>query len=87
MSFLGWFDPSRRRIRFEKSFSDQTQALATVYLGPRSRLDASGVFVPSNDRFGRLTGSVLSGGEIIVSGNIVGSAGAVIDVSGASFSS
>ncbi|CAN5764026.1 hypothetical protein BH11VER1_BH11VER1_29890 [soil metagenome] len=57
-------------------------ALTTVYLAPGSRLSTAGTTVLLPDRFGRRTGSVLPGGSIAVSGNIVAAAGAVLDVSG-----
>ncbi|RBP43623.1 filamentous hemagglutinin family protein [Roseimicrobium gellanilyticum] len=61
-----------------------TQALATVYLAPGSLLSTKGKTVFTPDVFGRATGSVLPGGSIAVSGNIVAAAGAVLDVSGTS---
>ncbi len=60
-----------------------TQALATVYIGPEARLDARGIAMQTPDAYGRRTGVVLGGGKIAVSGNIVASEGAVLDVSGA----
>jgi filamentous hemagglutinin family protein len=61
-----------------------TFARPTVFLGPEAGLSAAGtaVFVP--DAYGRRRGTLLQGGTISVSGNIVASAGAVLDVSGAS---
>ncbi len=58
-------------------------ARATVYLGPSSRLDTAGTTVLKPDPFGRRIGSVLPGGSISISGNIVAEAGSVLDVSGA----
>lgn len=60
------------------------QALPTVYLGPRAHLSAAGKFVPIADRFSRTTGSLFSGGSIVVGGNIIAEHGAVLDVSGSS---
>ncbi len=61
---------------------DFTQALTTVYIGPRSVLSTTGTFVQTPDSYGRLRGAVLPGGNISVSGNIVAAAGAILDVSG-----
>jgi len=61
-----------------------TNALATVYIGPRARLSAAGAAVYAPDSFGRRVGRVYDGGKITVSGNIVAEAGALLDVSGAS---
>ena len=61
-----------------------TEALPTVYLGPRSLLSTAGEVVLTPDAFGRRVGSVLPGGVVNVAGNIVAVAGAVIDVSGTS---
>lgn len=61
-----------------------TIALPTVNIGPNSFLSTAGttLFTPNN--YGARTGSVLPGGSITVSGNIVAERGAVLDVSGAS---
>ncbi len=61
-----------------------TQALPTVYLGPRSLLSTAGTVVLQPDAYGRRVGTVLPGGTVSVAGNIVGARGSVIDVSGAS---
>lgn len=66
------------------SLAEPTQPLVTVYLGPRSLLSTAGTTVFTPNIFGHRTGVVLPGGEITVAGNIVASAGAVLDVSGAS---
>lgn len=58
--------------------------LPTVHLGPHSVLSTAGTAVFVADPYGRRKGSFYSGGTISVSGNIVASAGAVLDVSGAS---
>ena len=59
-------------------------ALPTVDIGPTSYLSTAGatLFTPNN--YGAHTGTVLSGGSINISGNIVAERGAVLDVSGAS---
>lgn len=56
--------------------------LVTVFLGPESVLSAAGRLVLKPDPYGRRIGSVLPGGTISVAGNILASAGAVLDVSG-----
>ena len=66
------------------STNGQTLPLPTVDLGPRSVLSAAGRVLLTPDPYGRRVGSVLAGGAITVSGNIVAEAGAVLDVSGAS---
>ena len=58
-------------------------ALPTVYIGPRSVLSAAGTTLLLPDSYGRLRGSVLPGGSIEVSGNILAESGALLDVSGA----
>ncbi len=65
-------------------FLEQSRALTTVYLGPESVLSAAGVTVLNPDPYGRRTGTVLPGGSISVSGNIVAARGALLDVSGTS---
>jgi filamentous hemagglutinin family protein len=60
------------------------QARPTVYLGPQSLLSAAGSVLLKPDKYNRRVGSVLNGGSISVSGNIVASAGSVLDVSGTS---
>ena len=65
---------------------DLFHAAATVELGANARLDASGAVLlkPDTTGLGLRSGSVLDGGRISVSGNILGRSGAVLDVSGAS---
>ena len=63
---------------------DRTLALATVDIGPKAILSAAGRTVLTQNPQGYRTGSVLAGGTITVSGNIVAEAGSVLDVSGAS---
>ncbi len=58
--------------------------LATVYLGPDAVLSAAGATVLTPDAFGNLTGTVVAGGNISVSGNIVAAAGSAMNASGAS---
>ncbi len=56
----------------------------TVDLGPASLLSTRGAVELTPNVLGYTTGSVLAGGIIAVSGNIVAEAGATLDVSGAS---
>jgi filamentous hemagglutinin family protein len=65
-------------------FGDENEALPTVDLGPTSVLSTAGTVLLTTDVHGYHTGSVLDGGSITVSGNIVAEAGARLDVSGAS---
>ena len=65
-------------------FSGPLASLTTIYLGPRSVLSAKGTVLYTPNPYGFHTGSVLPGGRVSVSGNIVAEAGAVLDVSGAS---
>ncbi len=58
------------------------QVLPTVDLGPQSVLSASGTTVLTPNTQDYRTGSVLPGGTIKVSGNIVAESGSVLDVSG-----
>ncbi|MEY4483840.1 MAG: hypothetical protein RL693_1292, partial [Verrucomicrobiota bacterium] len=67
---------------FPSSDVNPLNAFATVYLAPGSLLSAAGTTVLTPDRFGHRTGTVLPGGRISVSGNIVAAAGATLDVSG-----
>jgi len=61
-----------------------THARTTVYLGSQSILNAAGAELLVPDNYGRRRGSILAGGSISISGNILGEAGAVLDVSGTS---
>ncbi|XHR28642.1 MAG: filamentous hemagglutinin family protein [Chthoniobacteraceae bacterium] len=61
-----------------------SNALATVVIGSNAVLDASGAVMLIDDGQGDLSGAVLDGGTITITGNIVASLGAVLDVSGAS---
>ncbi|MGB8353940.1 MAG: filamentous hemagglutinin family protein [Chthoniobacteraceae bacterium] len=67
-------------------FPDQVEAVATVDLGPNSILSTAGTTLLTPDLSGHnyRAGSVLGGGNINISGNIVAEAGAVLDVAGAS---
>ena len=58
--------------------------LATVDLGPTSKLSTAGATLLTPNAYGYRTGSVLNGGTISVSGNIIAESGAILDVSGAS---
>jgi filamentous hemagglutinin family protein len=66
-------------------YSDLHQhALTTVYIGSHSVLSAAGTVLLAPDAYGRRTGSVLPGGTISISGNIIAAAGSVLNVSGSS---
>ncbi|HEX4638344.1 MAG TPA: filamentous hemagglutinin N-terminal domain-containing protein, partial [Chthoniobacterales bacterium] len=65
-------------------FSDSSQALPTVDLGPSSFLSVAGTTLLTPNAFGFRTGTVLDGGRITITGNIVAESGAVLDASGAS---
>lgn len=64
-------------------FTDQGHALATVDLAPGSILSTAGTTLLKPDPRNLRIGSVLAGGTIFLSGNIVAEAGALLDVSGA----
>lgn len=70
-------------VLFPNESEAQLEALPTVDLGPQSVLSASGTTLLTPNAQGYRTGTVLPGGQISVSGNIVAEAGAVLDVSGA----
>jgi hypothetical protein len=55
----------------------------TTDLAPGSLLSTAGIVVPTIDSLGNPLGTVLAGGSITLTGNILGEAGAVLDVSGA----
>ena len=65
-------------------FQDPNRALVTTYIGANAHLSAAGTTVLVPDPFGRRAGTVLSGGNITLTGNIAAEAGAILDVSGAS---
>lgn len=58
------------------------KAFTTVYLGSTARLSTAGSFLAVPDAFGRRIGTLLSGGKIQVSGNIVAEEGSRLDASG-----
>jgi len=70
-----------------KKFFDQSNAQATVYLSPNSILSTStagtALLTTTRDARGYTVGSILAGGKITVSGNIVAEKGALLDASGA----
>ncbi len=59
-----------------------SEALPTVDLGPESLLDTQGTTVLTANSIGLRTGSVLAGGTISISGNVVAEKGAVLNASG-----
>lgn len=65
-------------------FSDQQHPLPTVDIGPNAVLSAAGETLLLPDARGFRIGSVVSGGNITISGNIVAESGSILDVSGAS---
>ena len=64
-------------------FTNQQNALPTVQIGSQTVLSAAGTTLLTPNSLGFRLGSVLSGGTITVSGNIVAEAGSFLDVSGA----
>ncbi len=60
------------------------EALVTVDIGPNSVLSAAGTTLLTENEQGFRTGSVLAGGKISISGNILAEGGSVLNVSGAS---
>ncbi len=66
------------------AFNDVSKSLTSVHIGPEALLSAKGTVLYTPNPFGFRTGSVLPGGRVSVSGNIVAESGAVLDVSGAS---
>ena len=65
-------------------FEDQQHALPTVNIGPDALLWAAGETLLTPDARGFRVGSVLSGGTINISGNIVAESGSILNVSGTS---
>jgi filamentous hemagglutinin len=65
-------------------FTNASGPVSTVDLGPQSVLSTAGTVELAYNPAGYHTGTVLNGGTITVSGNIVAEQGAVLDVSGAS---
>ncbi|MDB6135261.1 MAG: hypothetical protein JWM59_3504 [Verrucomicrobiales bacterium] len=68
--------------RSSEAYPGTQQALTTLLIGPRSMLSTAGAVRLLPDAYGRRTGSVLPGGEITVSGNLLALSGSVLDVSG-----
>lgn len=65
-------------------FGDSAKSLTSVLIGPDAVISASGTVLYTPNAFGFRTGSVLAGGRISVTGNIVAEKGSVLDVSGTS---
>ena len=65
-------------------FADEIDPLVTVDLGPGSLLSTAGMVASTFNANGFNTGSVLAGGTINVSGNLLAETGAILNVSGAS---
>ena len=61
-----------------------TQALPTVHLGPAARLVTAGTVLLKPAAYGRRVGTVLQGGTISISGNILAERGVLLDVAGSS---
>ena len=66
------------------AFGDSSASLTSVHIGPAALLSTKGTTLYTPNPYGFRTGSVLPGGRISLSGNIVAESGAVLDVSGAS---
>lgn len=62
--------------------SSPNQPFPTVDLGPESVLSTAGTEELTVNSLGVRTGTVLTGGNIVIGGNIVGEQGATLDVSG-----
>jgi filamentous hemagglutinin len=62
--------------------NDPDLLLPTVLIGPQAHLSAAGKTVLIQNPFGLRQGSVIDGGSISISGNIVAEQGALLDVSG-----
>jgi filamentous hemagglutinin family protein len=73
---------SSNKLLFYNSSPDQP--FPTVDLGHGSLLSTAGGFEQTVNNQGYLTGSVLPGGNVAITGNIVAESGATINVSGAS---
>ncbi|HEY4989509.1 MAG TPA: hypothetical protein VII09_06870, partial [Opitutaceae bacterium] len=63
-------------------FQNVLNPLATVYLGPNAVLSAAGAPVLAVNAQGFTVGSILPGGSINLTGNVVAEKGSVLDVSG-----
>ncbi len=68
--------------RYPTLLAAPSEALGTVHIASSSFLSTAGTLLLTPDAYGRRNGSVLPGGTISVSGNIVADAGATLDVSG-----
>ena len=66
------------------AFLESAKSLTSVHLGPDALLSTRGTVLYTPNLYGFRTGSVLPGGQISISGNIVAETGAVLDVSGTS---
>ena len=66
------------------NFSDSVDPLVTVDIGANSILNTAGVVELTANSSGYTTGTVLSGGQINIAGNIVAEKGALFNVSGTS---
>ncbi len=64
--------------------NDSGRPLPTLDLGPQSVLSTAGTTLLTPNALGFRTGTVVAGGNIFLSGNIVAEAGSVLNVSGAS---
>jgi filamentous hemagglutinin len=64
--------------------NDLDLLLPTVFIGPHAQLSAAGKTVLIQNPLGLRQGSVIDGGSISLSGNIVAEHGAILDVSGTS---
>jgi len=63
--------------------SPASQPRTTVYIAPTAVISAAGTLLLTPDVRGYNTGTVLPGGSISISGNLVAAKGSLIDVSGA----
>jgi filamentous hemagglutinin len=70
--------------KFPSNDANPVTAFTSVLIGSGAMLSVAGTTVLTPDPYGRRIGSVLAGGTISVSGNLVAERGAVLDVSGAS---
>src|SRR4029434_10872558 len=68
----------------KKIESGTLDSITTVHLGATATLSTVGATVFTPNPYGYRTGSVLAGGKISVSGNLIAEAGALLDVSGTS---
>ena len=66
------------------AFNESAKSLTSVLIGANAVLSTKGTTLYTPNLYGFHTGSVLPGGSISVSGNIVAQSGALLDVSGTS---